>query len=221
MLIDCLYPFPEYPEMIERGLRSLELNPEDICAVVLTHGHFDHFGRADYFRDRYGATIYMSRTDYEAFNPEVMKHGPNRIHFTVENFIGEGDVLTFGGTSIHVFETPGHSPGSLSFIFNVTDEGRPHTICTWGGSGLPVTRGNRKLYAESARRFAQVCREYGVDAEFANHPFVDMSLPRYEICRSIIKGVANPFVIGNDAIARYVETLAQMAEDSIAQMPEE
>lgn len=206
VLIDCLYPYPKYVEMIEMGLVRLGLNPADIKAILITHGHFDHFGQADFFREKYGAKIYMSKTDYEfARSIEGRQGGLMQIPYEVYDFLDDGDTFTLGGSSIHVVATPGHSPGGLSFIFNVTDEGRPHMVCLWGGTGVPRNPEDQQRYLDSARYFTARCDELGADAEISNHPEVDNSLLRFQLCREINNGVANPFVIGRDACHRYTE----------------
>ena len=213
VLIDCLYPYPKYVEMIETGLKKLELDPKDITAIVITHGHFDHFGQADYFRDRYGAKIYMSETDYLfARAIKGQQGGLMQIPYEVHDFIKEGDELRFGESVIHVLETPGHSPGGLSFIFNVTDEGRPHMVCLWGGTGVPRTLSEQEQYLASAKHFEEKVREYGCDVEISNHPDVDCSLLRFQLCREISNGVANPFVIGKEACVRYAQSFYDLCK---------
>lgn len=214
VLIDCLYPYPKYVEMIEDGLRTLALSPENIQAILVTHAHFDHFGQADYFREKYGAKIYMSKTDYDfARSLTECARGLMPLPYEVWDFIGEGDVLTFGETVIHVVETPGHSPGGLSFLFPVTDEGVPHMACIWGGTGVPRMPEEQQTYLASAKHFSEVCERLGADVEISNHPVVDNGLIRLALCREITRGVANPFVIGRDSCKKYTEMFYDMCKE--------
>ena len=64
LMIDCMdRGFFEY---IDQGIRSLGFNPEDLKAIIITHGHGDHYGDANLFRQHYGTKLYMSKID-EAF----------------------------------------------------------------------------------------------------------------------------------------------------------
>ena len=72
----------------------------------------------------------------------------------------------------------------------------------WGGTGLP--RNHELLqYRQSAISFSKLCDEKEVDVEIATHPFVDNRIERFEVVRSIVDGVANPYVIGRDNCRRY------------------
>ena len=90
----------------------------------------------------------------------------------------------------------------MSFIIPVTDEGRPHHLALWGGTGI-LPDSDKEAYLASVEKFSQICDGYEVDAEISNHPFVDNSLLRLEVIRNIVDGVPNPFVIGREAYRRY------------------
>lgn len=217
ILIDCLYPYPKYVDMIESGLQTLGLNPANLKAILITHGHFDHFGQADYFRDTYGTRIYMSKKDYEfARAIDGRRGGLMQIPYEVTDFLDEGDVFSLGDTHIHVAATPGHSPGGLSFVFNVTDEGRPHMACLWGGTGVPRTLEEQQQYLASVQHFTDFCDKLETDVEISNHPTVDNGLLRLQMCREISNGVANPFVIGRAACHRYTEMFAALCRERMA-----
>jgi len=205
ILIDNLYPYEHYRNLVEDGLVQLGLNAENIKAILITHGHFDHFGNADYFRKKYGAKIYMSKTEYEYYTnlPEDDPHNP--IPFEVFDFLEDGDDFTLGETTVHCVGTGGHSPGVLSFIFPVSDEGRPHMACTWGGTGVPRKREWQEQYLRSAIHFVEECDKYGCDVEVSNHPVIDNGNERLAVVQNITEGVANPFVIGRDACHRYAK----------------
>ncbi|MBQ6670499.1 MAG: MBL fold metallo-hydrolase [Firmicutes bacterium] len=203
ILIDCLYPYQKYVDMIEDGLKKLELDPANLKAILITHGHFDHYGSCDYFQKKYGTKIYMSGKEYYYYThlPEDDDHEP--LTFTPDGFLEDGDDFTLGDTTVHCVGTGGHSPSVLSFIFPVTDEGRPHMCCTWGGTGVPRKRDWQEQYLQSAIHFTEVCDEYKCDVEVSNHPIIDNGLERLNVIHHITEGVANPFVIGRDACHRY------------------
>ena len=50
--------------LIEQGIKQLGESVDNLHAIVISHGHGDHFGNAAYFQKQYHAKIYMSKTKY-------------------------------------------------------------------------------------------------------------------------------------------------------------
>lgn len=97
----------------------------DIEAILLTHAHFDHIGGVDEIRKLKNCPVYVH--DLEAdwlTNPK--KNGSARwpeLGVLVEMepaeyALDEGQILEFLGIKLKVFHTPGHSPGSVSFLYD-------------------------------------------------------------------------------------------------------
>jgi len=60
-----------YPDMYEQILDSMDdlgFNPKDICAIFHSHGHIDHFGCTQKFKELSGAKTYISRIDNDIVN---------------------------------------------------------------------------------------------------------------------------------------------------------
>lgn len=78
-----------------------------VAAVLLTHGHCDHLGAAEFLRSAYGAPIWA----HERAVP------PNSV--TLDRRLNDGEVLTLPGDPewrIRCLYTPGHHPGHLCFF---------------------------------------------------------------------------------------------------------
>ncbi len=83
------------------------------CAMLLTHGHFDHTGAVSQLRELWPETpVYLNSRDHtedkrlwELFPP-------------VEGALSydEGDTVAVGGLSVSVLATPGHSLGGVTLL---------------------------------------------------------------------------------------------------------
>ena len=62
LLVDAGLPATE--RLLAHAVRSLGRGPEDIRALVLTHGHFDHIGVAARLRSRFGTPVYAHPADH-------------------------------------------------------------------------------------------------------------------------------------------------------------
>ena len=205
VLIDCMNQDNRSIAIIEQGIFDLEKDINQLHAIIISHGHGDHFGKADYFQGKYGANIYMSKIDYELSKKVQPGLSWKPVNFKVNHFLKDRETLDFGDVQIKSVFTPGHTPGCFSFLIPVTDEGRFHTVALWGGAGI-VKGSNVSDYLSSWEKFSKICRENKVDGEIATHPFLDMGIKRLEIVRNITDGVPNPFVLGENGY-RYYEKM--------------
>lgn len=120
---DCLIFDPgEEGARIVSELRKNGLNP---LAILLTHTHFDHIGGVDAIRAIYNIPLYVHEKEME-WLADPMKNGsgkyaelPNYIvkQPEEEHVIRKEGEMTIGEFTFTVAHTPGHSPGSISFIF--------------------------------------------------------------------------------------------------------
>ena len=96
----------------------------------------------------------------------VPKRNPDR-DLTVQ----DGDTLTLGDTTVLLSVTSGHTPGTLSPVFTVKDQGRNHRAMLWGGTAFNFGRVPDRLtiYADSTLRFTDVLRREQVDVLMSNH----------------------------------------------------
>jgi hydroxyacylglutathione hydrolase len=102
-------------------LKSEGLTP---IAILLTHAHFDHIGAVDEVRDRWGIPVYIHKKEKD-WLMDPKKNGSAKyadikaVKVRKADFlIKEEGKLEIGPFCFEVFETPGHSPGSISFYFS-------------------------------------------------------------------------------------------------------
>ena len=104
-------------------IENRKLKPQ---AILLTHTHFDHIGAVDIVREKYEIPVYVHEKEAEWLldsglnGSRLFFGGEVRLKPADEIIAGEGK-MTVGDFDFEVFETPGHSPGSISFYFKEGD----------------------------------------------------------------------------------------------------
>lgn len=136
---------------VRRGLERIGLAPEQIDAVLVTHGHPDHLETAGSFGP--SARWAMSRIDYDF----VLQYLGARAEMPQPAFfLQEGD-LAIGDTALQVILTPGHSPGSVCLYWpqkKVLFTGDVVFSQSIGRTDLPG--GSGKQLKESITRLAEL-----------------------------------------------------------------
>ena len=123
VLIDSGYP--SMYELIVANIRALGFRPEDIVAIIHSHGHIDHYGTTRELVALSGARTYISAIDNEIVNGTLDLSWARELKverippFNSDVLLSDGDVLSFGKTSIRCVHTPGHTAGVMSFIITL------------------------------------------------------------------------------------------------------
>lgn len=84
-----------------------------VSAILLTHGHFDHFGAVDDLAKTYACPVYLHPSDEELLANEMNRSAGKLITVTTPlTYLQEGP-LVVGHTALHIWEAPGHTKGSV------------------------------------------------------------------------------------------------------------
>ena len=213
ILIDTLNNEDEAKATIEAGLRELDLDPASIKKIIVTHAHGDHYGAARYFHSKYGAEIIMSKTDWEELARPVLQYDDSLWGRPPERgtAISDGDKVTLGGYSVTAVQTPGHTPGTLSLVFPVTDRGKKHVAMLWGGNGFNFGEDSQRAasFVKSARNFRDLAQRENIDVFVSNHAGLDGSEAKLKALKARSAGDPNPYVIGVPAVERTMTVLAE------------
>jgi metallo-beta-lactamase class B len=132
-----------YVDHVLDNIRNLGFDPKDIKYILIVHGHLDHFGGAARIKELSGARVGMTEADWKMVDDVAAQQRErpqalapiNRIvqRDARDLVLKDGDVVTLGKTSLKVYVTPGHTPGSASFEFTVYDNGKPYKAFMFGG----------------------------------------------------------------------------------------
>jgi metallo-beta-lactamase class B len=133
ILIDTLYE--PLSDMLIENLAKAGVKPESVRYVVMTHGHWDHVGGAGRLKPLLpNAQFVMSARGWdEAANTPHRPVYPEWKMIARERVAKDGETLELGGTKLTIYETPGHSAGTISFAFDVADGARSYRAFTVGG----------------------------------------------------------------------------------------
>lgn len=107
-------------ESAEKIVAFVREHKLDVEWILETHVHADHLSAAPYLKQQLGgqlaigsAITTVQKIFGELFNAEesFMTDGSQ-----FDRLLSEGDTLTFGGLTISVMHTPGHTPACLSYV---------------------------------------------------------------------------------------------------------
>ncbi|MFP7493641.1 MBL fold metallo-hydrolase [Terribacillus saccharophilus] len=117
---DCLIidPGGDSVKLIE-WIKQKEVRPQ---AILLTHAHFDHIGAVDDARDIYHIPVYLHEEEADWLG-DPGKNGSKMFpvkQLTVREADGnlKTGEMTIGRFAFEIRHTPGHSPGSVTFVFH-------------------------------------------------------------------------------------------------------
>jgi metallo-beta-lactamase class B len=218
IVIDTIFDYSVEDEVVE-GMKKVGLDPANIKYVIVSHGHSDHSGGAKLLQDRFHPRVLMSPADWDLLD----RSGGTRP--ARDMVVTDGQKLTLGDTTLTMYITPGHTPGTISTLIPVKDNGQPHMVAEWGGTAFNFTITPDKdrdywfhTYIASAERFRQIALAAGADVVIANHTNFDGSKQKLPAMKTRKPGDPNPWVVGEDSVRRYMTVAVECAKAGLADL---
>jgi len=210
ILIDTIYPYNS-EELIIGGMRKLGLDPKNIKYVLVSHAHGDHIGGAEMLQTRYGVRVVMGGPDWDW----VAKY-PNRYKTMAPKrdiVATDGMKITLGDTTVTIWLTPGHTPGTLSYTFTALDRGKPVNVAYSGGTAFNFVNNtpdpgirNFQTYIDSQKHMAAKAASTGANVLLSNHSEFDNAFNKNRMLAGRGDG-PHPYELGADWVQRYFQVM--------------
>ena len=223
ILLDAGYHCTKH--LLLESIFRLGFDPADVRWILLTHGHADHYGAANEFRNLYGTKVALSAVDTKSMAQRprrasgIFAQIPQNLP-VIDHQLEDGEIFTFGGKEIRCVLTPGHTLGTMSFFFDVTDNGITYLAGQYGGAGvnalkLPYALHHQLPLDMAQRMVASLDRvkDEPVAVHLGNHPYNNHTLEKRE--RQLKEG-GNPFV----DTSTWPEFVADIRQKSLKIMEE-
>ena len=190
ILIDTGYK--ENVETILESVSALGFDIKNVKYILHSHGHYDHTGATEailkYAPDAKTFLSYRDLKYITGFTPDFDLH--------------DGDVIRLGSTEILCLFTPGHTEGSFSFFFNVTENGKTYRAAMFGGAGTNQLKKDfmnkhNVPYIMRGEFFKSIERllDEKVDVMVGNHVGQNRTKEKYEM---LATAEENPFIVPDE-----------------------
>lgn len=106
-------------EAIEKTLDELSIDPSDVRYLLLTHSDYDHVGSLALFTN---AQLHISEDELQMVNGSTERNKfsynslPDGIDINSAELLADGQELYLDGQSVKCIKSPGHTPGSMSYL---------------------------------------------------------------------------------------------------------
>jgi metallo-beta-lactamase class B len=210
IIIEALFDYAAKDEILG-GLKKLSLDADKVKYVILSHAHGDHDGGARLLQESIpGVHLVYGAEDWDAIDKAATHMGGKPKHDVTGD---DGMAIAVGDTSVRIVTMPGHTPGTLSYLFEIRDNGKPLRVAYVGGTAIPFN-GDAEYYDRyiaSSKKMAKAAADYGATALMTNHTEFDNAYFKAHTAADRRNGEANPFDVSADGVARYFSVVQNCA----------
>jgi metallo-beta-lactamase class B len=216
IIIDTNFAYTTQAEIID-GMTKLGLNPKDIKYVIISHAHGDHDQGAADLQKLSGAQVVMGEKDWDMTLARKDAATPYAGGIPTKGIsVGPaGHKLTLGDTTIDILLTPGHTDGTLSYIFPVKNGGQNIMAAYSGGTltGAFGTNGARwDEYIASQKKIQAAAAAAKAQVILSNHSEYDGAYTKARLISSPRQaGENHPFIVGENVVQRYFAVMQECA----------
>lgn len=209
IVIDTLNSADDAEKVLIPSLQKLGLDPAEIKYVIVQHGHFDHFGGAQYLQQKYGARVLMATEDWNLIEGLSEQQRRNRPLPRRDIEVKHGQQLTLGDVTVTMALTPGHTPGSLALFFPVKNRDQQHTAMM-----LSISAADRPALAAMERAVNDFGKKQKAALRLASH----LQVEHMEWLETIRKnpGRRSPYLYSEEAFGRYLDIMVECAKARVA-----
>jgi metallo-beta-lactamase class B len=210
IILEALFDYAA-PDEIIGGMKKLGLDTGKVKYIIISHAHADHDGGAKILQDAMPAAhLVYGAEDWDSVDKAANHSGGKPKHDMVAT---DGMRFSVGDTSVQTITMPGHTPGTLSFLFEVKDNGKPLRIAYVGGTAIPFngTPAYYDGYLTSSRKMARAAAEFNATALLSNHTEFDNAYFKAHTAANRKPGEANPFDVGKASVGRYFTVVQDCA----------
>jgi len=209
ILYDTAYVY-DAEDVLIGGMQKLGLDPAKVKYVIVSHGHRGESGGTYLFQSRYGARIVTA--DWDLIDGSLYGYPTGKPKRDI--VATDGMKVTVGDRTVTLYLTPGHTPGTISGIFQVRDQGKPLTVVYSGGTefNFPNDVAHFDQYLASERRLASLAAAAGATIILNNQSQFNGAADKLRISADRQPGERHPLNVGTEAVARYFKI-----EDECAQ----
>jgi metallo-beta-lactamase class B len=114
-------------------------------------------------------------------------------------------IVSVGDASVRIVTMPGHTPGTLSYLFEVRDHGKPLRVAYVGGTAIRFngSAAYYDTYIASSKKMGKAAADHGATALLSNHSEFDDAYFKEHAAANRQPGELNSFNVGTDGVARY------------------
>jgi metallo-beta-lactamase class B len=188
-------------DVLVGGMLKLGLDPAKVKYVIVSHGHRGESGGAYLFQSHYGARIVTA--DWDLI--EGSRYGYPTGKPKRDIVATDGMKITVGDRTVTLYLTPGHTPGTISGVFQVHDHGKPLTVVYSGGTefNFPNDVAHFDQYLASERRLAALAVAANATVIINNQSEFNSAADRLRMLGDRQPGERHPLDVGTEAVARY------------------